>query len=61
MKDTYKIRLIHESPLLNVPEMKKTELKKMIVDSMNLMKKREYQVEVLSKEDKVVMKFKYVG
>jgi len=60
MKETIKIRLIHESPTLNVtPLLKKTELKKTVIQSLKISKNRTYQVEVIKEKNEVVLKFKH--
>jgi len=60
MKETIKIKLTHESPVLNViPLLKKTELKKTVIQSLKISKHRMYQVEVLNEKGEVVLKFKH--
>ena len=60
MKDTIKIRLTHESPSLTVPEsIKKTELKKTVIQALKISKNRTYQVEVLNDKGEVALKFKH--
>jgi hypothetical protein len=60
MKETYKIRLTHESPTLNVtPLIKKTELKKTVIQALKISKNRTYQVEVLNEKNEVILKFKH--
>ena len=59
-RETIKIRLTHESPILNVPEsLKKTELKNTVIQSLKISKNRAYQVEVLNDKGEVVLKFKH--
>lgn len=60
MKETIKIRLVHESPMLNVSaELKKTDLKKTVIQSLKITKNRMYQVEVLNEKNEVVLRFKH--
>jgi len=60
MKETIKIKLTHESPVLNVPSvLKKTELKKTVIQSLKISKNRTYQVEVLNEKGEIVLKFKH--
>ena len=60
MKETYKIRLTHESPRLSVTEsIKKTDLKKTVIQSLKINRNRTYQVEVLNEKNEVVLKFKH--
>ena len=55
-----RIRLTHISPELNVtPMIKKTDLKKTVIQSLKISKSRTYQVEVLNEKDEVVLKFKH--
>ncbi len=61
MKETIKIKLTHISPVLNVtPMLKKTDLKKTVIQSHKISKNRTYQVEVLNEKDEVVLKFKHI-
>jgi len=60
MKETIKIKLVHESPALNVsPLLKKTDLKKTVIQSLKVSKNRTYNVEVLNEKGEVVLKFKH--
>ncbi|HEV8512211.1 MAG TPA: hypothetical protein VGQ59_03010 [Cyclobacteriaceae bacterium] len=60
MKETFKIRLTHESPTLSVTEsIKKTDLKKTVIQSLKINRNRTYQVEVLNEKGEVVIKFKH--
>jgi hypothetical protein len=55
-----KIKLTHISPVLNVtPMMKKTDLKKTVIQSLKISKNRTYNVEVLNEKDEVLLKFKH--
>jgi hypothetical protein len=60
MKETIKIKLTHESPTMNVtPLLKKTELKKTVIQALKISKNRTYQVEVVNEKGEVVLKFKH--
>ncbi|HEV8513168.1 MAG TPA: hypothetical protein VGQ59_07815 [Cyclobacteriaceae bacterium] len=55
-----KIKLTHISPELNVtPMMKKTDLKKTVIQSLKISKTRTYNVEVLNEKGEVLLKFKH--
>ena len=55
-----KIKLTHVSPELSVtPMMKKTDLKKTVIQSLKISKNRTYNVEVLNEKNEVVLKFKH--
>jgi hypothetical protein len=60
MMEKIKIKLTHISPVLNVtPMMKKTDLKKTVIQSLKISKNRTYNVEVLNEKDEVLLKFKH--
>jgi hypothetical protein len=60
MIEKIRIRLTHISPALNViPMIKKTDLKKTVVQSLKISKNRTYNVEVLNEKDEVLLKFKH--
>jgi hypothetical protein len=55
-----KIKLTHISPVMNVTEViKKTDLKKTVIQSLRISKNRTYNVEVLNEKDEVLIKFKH--
>ena len=55
-----RIKLTHISPELNVtPTLKKTDLKKTVIQSLKISKNRTYNVEVLDEKNEVLLKFKH--
>lgn len=60
MMEKIRIKLTSISPELNVtPMIKKTDLKKTVVQALKISKNRTYSVEVLNEKDEVLLKFKH--
>ena len=60
MMEKIRIKLTHITPELNItPMIKKTDLKKTVVQALKISKNRIYNVEVLNEMDEVLLKFKH--